>query len=192
SGGIAAAGGRGARLRVSTGTAGDDVLKTMWSAAWLVALLTTIPAQAALPARLADGQELPSLAPMLDRATPAVVNIATYTTVQVRNPLLEDPFFRRFFDIPQQRRYRRTQSAGSGVVVDAERGFIVTNHHVVARADEISITLSDGRSLPARLIGSDPQVDLAVLQVEADNLREIEFADSGELRVGDFVVAIGN
>ncbi|HEX7038055.1 MAG TPA: DegQ family serine endoprotease [Pseudomonadales bacterium] len=169
------------------------MLKTIWSAAWLAALLlTTMAAQAALPARLADGEKLPSLAPMLDRTTPAVVNIATYTTVQVRNPLLEDPFFRRFFDIPQQRRYRRTQSAGSGVVVDAARGFIVTNHHVVARADEITITLSDGRSLPARLIGSDPQVDLAVLQVEAEDLHEIEFADSGELRVGDFVVAIGN
>jgi len=149
-------------------------------------------AEAALPSRLADGEPLPSLAPMLDRTTPAVVNIATYTTVQVRNPLLEDPFFRRFFDVPQGRRYRRTQSAGSGVVVDAARGYIVTNNHVVARADETTITLSDGRSLVAELVGTDPQVDLAVLKVAPEELTEIEFGDSAQLRVGDFVVAIGN
>jgi len=154
--------------------------------------LVSLDAAAALPARLADGEALPSLAPMLERTTPAVVNIATYTTVQVRNPLLEDPFFRRFFDIPDQRRFRRTQSAGSGVVVDAGRGYIVTNNHVVARADEITITLADGRSLGAELVGTDPQVDLAVLKVAPEDLDEIEFADSAALRVGDFVVAIGN
>jgi Do/DeqQ family serine protease len=149
-------------------------------------------AAAALPSRLPDGQNLPSLAPMLESTTPAVVNIATFTTVQVRNPLLEDPFFRRFFNVPEQQRYRRTQSAGSGVVVDAARGFIVTNNHVVNRADEITITLSDGRSLKAELVGVDPQVDLAVLKVAPEGLTEIQFADSAALRVGDFVVAIGN
>ncbi len=154
--------------------------------------LASLGADAALPARLADGEALPSLAPMLERTTPAVVNIATYTTVQVRNPLLEDPFFRRFFDIPDQRRFRRTQSAGSGVVVDAGRGYIVTNNHVVARADEITVTLADGRSLSAELVGTDPQVDLAVLKVDPEDLDQIEFADSAALRVGDFVVAIGN
>ncbi len=157
---------------------------------WL--LLGSLTAAAALPLGLPGGEQLPSLAPMLDQATPAVVNIATYTTVQVRNPLLEDPFFRRFFNVPDQRRYRRTQSAGSGVVIDAGKGFIVTNNHVVERADEISVTLADGRSMTAELVGSDPQVDLAVLKVEADDLQQIGFADSGELRVGDFVVAIGN
>jgi len=159
----------------------------------MVALL--VPAlwgHAALPGNLADGQPLPSLAPMLEQVTPTVVNIATYTTVQVRNPLLEDPFFRRFFNVPDQQRYRRTQSAGSGVVVDARRGFIVTNNHVVERADEISITLADGRVLSAELIGTDPRVDLAVLKVAPESLVEIEFADSGSVRVGDFVVAIGN
>jgi len=129
---------------------------------------------------------------MLERTTPAVVNIATFTTVQVSNPLLADPFFRRFFNIPNNRRYRRTQAAGSGVVVDAKRGYIVTNSHVVQRADEISVTLADGRNLPATLVGSDEQVDLAVLQVAPDELSEIGFADSNDLRVGDFVVAIGN
>ena len=158
----------------------------------LMAILVSMQASAALPARMPDGESLPSLAPMLERITPAVVNIATYTTVQMRNPLLEDPFFRRFFDVPQQRRYRRTQSAGSGVVVDAERGFIVTNNHVVARADEITVTLSDGRTLDAELVGTDPQVDLAVLKVPPEELSEIRFADSASIRVGDFVVAIGN
>ena len=147
---------------------------------------------AALPGALPDGSLLPSLAPMLDETSPAVVNIATYTTVQVRNPLLEDPFFRRFFNVPDNRRYRRTQSAGSGVVVDAAAGYIVTNNHVVERADEITITFSDGRSLPAVLVGTDPQVDLAVLKVAPEELTEISFADSAALRVGDFVVAIGN
>jgi Do/DeqQ family serine protease len=158
----------------------------------LVLTIIAMHASGALPARMADGAEMPSLAPMLERTTPAVVNIATYTTVQMRNPLLEDPFFRRFFDVPQQRRFRRTQSAGSGVVVDAANGFIVTNNHVVARADEITVTLSDGRALDAELVGTDPQVDLAVLKVQPEDLSEIAFGDSGELRVGDFVVAIGN
>ncbi len=147
---------------------------------------------AALPGILPDGSLLPSLAPMLDRTSPAVVNIATYTTVQVRNPLLEDPFFRRFFNVPDRRRYRRTQSAGSGVVVDAAAGYIVTNNHVIQRADEITITFSDGRTLQATLVGTDPQVDLAVLKVAPEDLIEISFADSSVLRVGDFVVAIGN
>jgi Do/DeqQ family serine protease len=149
-------------------------------------------AQAALPAQLDDDTPLPTLAPILDQATPAVVNIATYTTVQVRNPLLEDPFFRRFFDIPDAQRYRRTQSAGSGVLVDSANGYIVTNNHVVNRADEINVTLADGRTLAARLIGSDVPSDLAVLQVEPEGLAEIRFADSSGLRVGDFVIAIGN
>jgi Do/DeqQ family serine protease len=150
------------------------------------------PAHAALPGGLPDGQTLPSLAPMLDQVTPSVVNISTYTTVQVRNPLLEDPFFRRFFNVPDQRRYRRTQSAGSGVVVDARQGYIVTNNHVVERADDIDITLADGRTLKAELVGTDPRVDLAVLKVAPESLVEIAFADSASLRVGDFVVAIGN
>ncbi|MEM6709151.1 MAG: Do family serine endopeptidase [Pseudomonadota bacterium] len=148
--------------------------------------------RAQLPVALADGQRLPSLAPMLEQTTPAVVNIATYTTVKVRNRLLEDPFFRRFFNVPDSQRYRRTQSAGSGVVVDARRGTIITNHHVIDRADEILVTLADGRSLNATLVGSDPQVDLAVLSVNSDDLSQLAFADSDELRVGDFVVAIGN
>jgi len=155
-----------------------------------LAVVPASPAGAAIPTAMADGQPLPSLAPMLEETSPAVVNIATYATYQVRNPLLEDPFFRRFFNVPNQQ--RRTRSAGSGVVVDADNGYIVTNNHVVQRADEIAITLADGRSLKASLVGSDEQVDLAVLKVDPDDLIQIEFADSDEVRVGDFVVAIGN
>ena len=138
-------------------------------------------------------QPLPSLANMLERVNPAVVNIATRSVVRERNRLLEDPFFRRFFNVPKSRqRYRRTQSAGSGVIVDASAGYIVTNAHVVKNADEISIGVSDGRTLEATLIGMDPEVDLALLQVPAEDLTEIDYADSARLRVGDFVVAIGN
>ena len=149
----------------------------------------------AVPSSDPDGspQPLPSLANMLERVNPAVVNIATRSVVRERNRLLEDPFFRRFFNVPKSRqRYRRTQSAGSGVVVDALAGYIVTNAHVVKNADEISIGVSDGRTLEATLIGMDPEVDLALLQVPAEDLTEIDYADSARLRVGDFVVAIGN
>ncbi|MYE85854.1 MAG: Do family serine endopeptidase [Gammaproteobacteria bacterium] len=171
-------------------------MKNRFHSRWLVAAALVLwvgpAAQSALPAQLPNGQPLPSLAPMLAKVNPAVVNIATHTTTAVRNPLLEDPFFRRFFNVPDRRRYRRTRSAGSGVIVDGRKGHIVTNNHVVARADEVDITLSDGRVLNAELIGADPEVDLAVLKVDARQLAEIEFGDSDALRVGDFVVAIGN
>ncbi len=168
------------------------IVKTSLCTLIVFALAWAMQAQAVLPTKLADGEPLPTLAPMLERTSPAVVNIAaTFTTVQ-SNPLLADPFFRRFFNVPGNRRYRKTQAAGSGVVVDAKRGYIVTNNHVVQRADEINVTLADGRTLQAALVGSDGQVDLAVLKVDPDSLSEIVFADSNDLRVGDFVVAIGN
>ena len=158
----------------------------------LLLLVATPPAWSALPAEV-DGRPLPTLAPMLERVTPAVVNIATRGRVQVReNPLLSDPFFRRFFDLPAPRRERPTQSLGSGVIVDAAQGYVVTNHHVIAKAQEISVTLRDGRALPATLVGADPEADIAVIQVEAGELGELPLADSDTLRVGDFVVAIGN
>jgi len=141
----------------------------------------------------ANGQNMPSLAPMLDRVTPAVVNISTRSFVQeADNPLLQDPFFRQFFNLPERARKRESQSLGSGVVVDAVKGYIITNHHVVDKADEITVTLRDKRKLKARLIGRDPDTDIAVIQVKADNLTALTFADSDKLRVGDFAVAIGN
>ena len=147
---------------------------------------------AALPVAVGD-QSLPSLAPILERTTPAVVNIATRGSVRVQsNPLFEDPFFRRFFDLPNQYRERPTQSLGSGVIVDAARGLLLTNHHVIEHAREITVTLNDGRELLATLVGSDPLADVAVLQVPGDDLAAVGWADSDQLRVGDFVVAIGN
>lgn len=147
---------------------------------------------AALPSFLGDAP-LPSLAPILDKATPAVVNIATKNSIQEReNPLLRDPFFRRFFRIPNQPKKRSTQSLGSGVIIDANKGYIITNHHVIDKADEITVTLRDGRRVTAKVVGSDPESDVAVIQIKAKKLVQLNIADSDALRVGDFVVAIGN
>lgn len=152
---------------------------------------------AVLPATDSEGRQLPSLAPLLKNVNPSVVNISTYTTRTMRqNPLLNDPFFRRFFNIPkgqQMPQKRRTQSAGSGVIIDAKKGTVVTNHHVVDGADEIYVGLEDGRSYKASLIGSDPEVDIAVLKLEEfEHLTQLVIADSEQLQVGDFVIAIGN
>jgi serine protease Do/serine protease DegQ len=131
---------------------------------------------------------------MLEDVLPAVVNIATRSTVKVRhNPLLDDPFFKRFFDLPDVLpREKQTESRGSGVIVDARQGYVLTNHHVVDDADEITVTLRDRRTFSARVVGQDPEVDVALLQIEARDLVAIPIADSDTLRVGDFVVAIGN
>jgi len=146
----------------------------------------------ALPAAI-DGEPLPSLAPMLERTTSAVVNIATRGSVPVQsNPLFDDPFFRHFFDLPQRSRRKPTQSLGSGVIVDAKAGLVVTNHHVIDNAREVLVTLTDGREFDAEIIGQDPDADVAVVKIEAEDLTELTWADSDQLRVGDFVVAIGN
>ena len=156
-------------------------------------LLVSLPLHAALPAFDSQGQPVPTLAPMLKKTLPGVVNVFTRTTVRVRqNPLLEDPFFRRFFNVPEQPTERTQQSLGSGVVVDAGKGYIITNHHVIDGADEISVNLSDGRTLPAELVGSDPETDVAVLKVKAEKLTAVPHSNSDGLEVGDFVVAIGN
>ena len=149
------------------------------------------PALAALPTS-ADGKPLPSLAPVLKEVTPSVVNVYTQTRVRVRSPLLDDPIFRRFFNVPDVPRERVSQSLGSGVIVDAENGYVLTNNHVIARADEIAVGLKDGRSLEAKLIGTDPDTDLAVIQIPPENLVALQLADTDELQVGDFVVAVGN
>ena len=166
-------------------------------AAALIFLVTVMGllhgAQAALPAVDSQGEVLPSLAPMLERVLPSVVNIATESRVRIQdNPLLQDPFFRRFFGVPDVPQERKTQALGSGVIIDAKHGYVLTNNHVVAKADEITVTLKDGRSLNAKLVGTDPETDVAVVQIPADNLTAVPLADSDKLRVGDFVVAIGN
>lgn len=162
--------------------------------AWiaLAVIAPAAPVAAGLPTA-AEDEPLPSLAPMIERVTPAVVNIATTGTVRVRqNPLLSDPFFRRFFNVPDQPLERRTESLGSGVVIDAQRGLVVTNNHVIANADKIAVKLSDGRVLEAKLVGTDPETDIAVIRIPSEGLRALTLVDSDRLRVGDFVVAIGN
>lgn len=152
-------------------------------------------AGAVLPAQDGEGRQLPSLAPIVEKVNPAVVNISTYTNKTVRNPMMDDPFFRRFFGAPEQfqgPQRRRTQSAGSGVIVDAKNGTVITNHHVINGADEIRVGLHDDRSFKAELVGSDPEVDIAILKIDAKDLSELVMADSEILRQGDFVVAIGN
>ncbi|MEJ2590555.1 MAG: DegQ family serine endoprotease [Candidatus Thiodiazotropha sp.] len=135
-----------------------------------------------------------SLAPMLKKVLPAVVNIASETYVhRQRNPLMKDPFFRRFFNLPDDSQSEhKSQSLGSGVIVDAKNGYVLTNHHVIDGADKIIVTLRDQRQLTAEVVGDDKEVDLALLKIHADGLTALPLADSDHLRVGDFVVAIGN
>jgi Do/DeqQ family serine protease len=134
-----------------------------------------------------------TLAPLLAQITPGVVNIAVRSRVErPANPLQDDPFFRRFFDLPNVPREREVLSAGSGVIVDARRGYVLTNSHVVANAGEVQVTLKDRRTYPARLVGTDPETDIALLQLEAPDLTAVPLGDSARLQVGDVVMAIGN
>ena len=135
-----------------------------------------------------------TIAPMLEEVLPAVVNISTRTRTRVtHHPLLDDPFFRRFFYFEgEQQNGRQKHSLGSGVIVDAVRGYILTNHHVIEGADEITVTLRDQRQFKAEVVGNDPEVDLSLVRIKAEGLVALPVADSDKLRVGDFVVAIGS
>ncbi|MBI3371647.1 MAG: Do family serine endopeptidase [Betaproteobacteria bacterium] len=145
------------------------------------------PARAALPERAG----VPTLAPLVARVTPAVVNIAVMTRSPLEeNPLFRDPFFRRFFGLPDQPQGQ--VSAGSGVIVDARQGLVLTNHHVVKDAQEVVVALKDNRRVPAKLVGSDAGTDIALLRIKAEGLVELKFGDSDAMQVGDFVVAVGN
>jgi serine protease Do/serine protease DegQ len=158
-----------------------------------IGLLMTLAgsAVAALPLQVGN-KPVTSLAPLVEATSPAVVNIRVRQTVSTRSPFVDDAM-RRFFNFPDSRGAdRQIQSAGSGVIVNAAEGYILTNHHVVANADEILITLLDGELLEAKVIGSDAETDIAVLQVDAEGLTEMPIGDSTEVRVGDFVIAIGN
>ena len=156
---------------------------------FIIMFFVAATVQATLPAAV-SGQPVPSLAPILERVTPAVVNINTKSVQYVRSRNSE--FYSWFYGLPNTPRERVTQSLGSGVIVDAVKGLILTNHHVVNDADDISVVLHDGRTYNARLIGSDDGTDVAVIQIDADNLTALPLADSKQLRVGDFVVAVGN
>jgi serine protease Do/serine protease DegQ len=152
-------------------------------------------AGAQLPEKVGNAP-VTSLAPVIKRTSPAVVNIATKGTIkeQGRNPLLDDPFFRRFFGTPQDGgpREREFQSAGSGVIVDAKNGYIITNAHVIENASEITVTLFDDRQVKAEIVGKDPGSDVAVLKITTKNIADMPLADSAKAEVGDFVIAIGN
>jgi Do/DeqQ family serine protease len=167
-------------------------------AAYAATILPALPSPViAAPPTPADDAPMPSLAPMIRRVSPAVVNIATrgaVTETSPANPLLADPAFNQFFDVPQARGGHSPlfQSAGSGVILDARKGYILTNAHVIENASEITVTLSDGRDLKAEVAGIDEPTDLAVLRVKPLKLAQITLGDSAKLEVGDFVVAIGN
>ncbi|MEQ8800146.1 MAG: DegQ family serine endoprotease [Phycisphaerales bacterium] len=155
--------------------------------------LAFVPAaHAELPAGLSG--DPPTLAPMLEQVTPAVVGIQVTGKARQTpdHPMFNDPFFRRFFGIPDEQQPQQPRGVGSGVIVDADKGIVLTNNHVIQDADEVTVRLQDDRELTAEVVGTDPDSDIAVLQVEADDLTEIPVADSDNLRVGDFVVAIGN
>lgn len=161
----------------------------------LAGFVITISMSSSVHGQLVPGVAggIPTLSGVLERVTPAVVNISVVSeTPSASNPLYSDPFFQRFFDLPDVPQKERRLSAGSGVIVDATRGHILTNYHVVADATEIVITLKDGRRLPAALVGSDQATDIALLKVEAKNLTALPIGDSDRLKVGDYVVAIGN
>ena len=156
----------------------------------ILCLITTL-SFAALPKNDA-GEIITSLAPLVKKVAPAVVNIRVSQTIQTRSPY-DDEMFKRFFGTPNTpNNQREVQSAGSGVIVDADNGYILTNHHVVSGADKIQISLINKTTLDAEIIGSDPATDIALLKVEADDLTDITIGDSDNVEVGDFVIAIGN
>ncbi len=149
------------------------------------------PAQAGAPIPEVGGA-VPSLAPMLARITPGVVGVSVRGQVREQNPLLQDPFFRQFFNLRDQPIEREFQATGSGVIVDAAEGYVLTNYHVVKDATSIEVTTKDNRRFRARLVGDDPQTDVAVLQIRGGDLTAVPMGNSDALRVGDFVLAIGN
>ena len=164
----------------------------------LLAALQIGQAYAVLPNVINGDKPFPTLAPMIKNVHPAVVNISTFSTgTYSDNPLLNDPFFKHFFNIPNNRQFkqqsqRRQQSAGSGIVVDADNGIVMTNYHVIKGADEVQVSLADGRHFEAEVLGKDTELDIAILKINAKDLIEVKISNSDNLEVGDFVVAIGN
>jgi S1-C subfamily serine protease len=155
-------------------------------------LLPIGPGPTAAPALVAPPNEV-SLAPLIKKTAPAVVTIAVLQPSPAQqNPLLQDPFFRRYFGVPDAAALQPTVAAGSGVIVDGKRGLVITNFHVVQEAQAVEVGLKDGRKLAAQPVAMAPKLDLAVLRIEAKDLPQLELGDSSKLDVGDYVVAIGN
>ena len=151
----------------------------------------SLVSSAAIPFFSSDNSEIPSLAPMLDKATPAIVSISVEGT-QVSRQRVPEMFKHFFGGTEEQVQERPFKGLGSGVIIDAEKGYVVTNNHVVDNADDITVKLTDGREFKAKKLGSDDQSDIALLKIDPDALIAMPLSDSDELRVGDFVVAIGN
>jgi serine protease Do len=162
--------------------------KRTWLAAVLPLLVTPIACLAGTIAELGKA----SVAPILHAVTPGVVNISSKKVEVVDNPALRDPLMREFLDIPERGLRRETQSAGSGVIVDAAQGYVLTNDHVVKGSTSMEVTTKDNRRFKAQLVGRDQGTDIALLRIKADNLTAIPLGDSDTLEVGDFVLAIGN
>ncbi|MBW7972087.1 trypsin-like peptidase domain-containing protein [Bradyrhizobium sp. BR 10289] len=157
----------------------------------VLTLSASQPAAGQIP-DLKTGGSLPTLAPLVRQVTPAVVNISVHGRVREDNPLYRDPLFREFFDVPRQIE-KEVSATGSGVIVDAERGYVLTNNHVVEGTSAVQITTKDGRQFSAKVVGRDPPTDVAVLQIQTPTgLKALTFGDSDALEVGDFVLAIGN
>jgi Do/DeqQ family serine protease len=159
-----------------------------------IALMTgaLCSALAAVPIPEVGGAPLQSIAPVVSRVTPGVVGISVRGRVREDNPLLQDPMFRRFFNMQREPIERETMATGSGVIVDVAQGYVLTNSHVVENASSIEVTTKDNRRLKARLIGRDTETDIAVLQIPSGNLTAVPMGDSDRLQVGDFVLAVGN
>jgi Do/DeqQ family serine protease len=156
------------------------------------AAVSVVPALAGAPIPEVGGGPVTSVAGVVSRITPGVVGISVRGVVREVNPLAQDPLFRQFFNLREQPVERQTEAVGSGVIVDAERGYVLTNSHVVDNATRIEVTTKDNRRFSAKLIGRDPATDIAVLQIPADNLTAVPIGDSARLQVGDFVLAVGN
>jgi serine protease Do len=163
---------------------------TSWRLVVLIVVITLSGSQSL--AGTIPLSEKRSVAPILQAITPSVVNIATKKVEVVGNRTLRDPVTRELFDFPEQKLRRETEGGGSGVIVDAARGYILTNDHVVKGASNIEVTTKDNRRFKAQLVGHDQATDIALLRIKAQNLTEIPLGDSDNLEVGDFVLAIGN
>ncbi len=168
-----------------------NVMRLLWLALLVLALTASQPAAGQIP-DLKTGGSVPTLAPLVRQVTPAVVNISVHGRVREDNPLYRDPLFREFFDVPRQIE-KEVNATGSGVIVDAQRGHVLTNNHVVEGTSAVQVTTKDGRQFSAKVIGRDPPTDIAVLQIQnPSGLKALSFGDSDALDVGDFVLAIGN
>jgi Do/DeqQ family serine protease len=169
------------------------VLSTLVISGGIALMTSTVcSALAGAPIPEAGGAPIQSLAPVVSRITSGVVGISVRGRVREDNPLLQDPLFRRFFNLQQQPVERETQATGSGVIVDAAQGYVMTNAHVVENANSIEVTTKDNRHFKAKLIGRDPDTDIAVLQISGGDLTAVPIGDSDRLQVGDFVLAVGN